>query len=156
MYLQMNLSRKGVPNTYFQFSDIVFGYLLKTETVPAQVTFVGDYDDWDFSLFIDDHIEAAISFEAISFEAMFNFLPKYYFPLASFGSVDLASHNIFVFTDQRNFVCFTGDKERLQPSMKHKERIQHWPIPTLQTEIEAFLWLTSFCKFLFWVEPNMF
>ena len=74
-YLRMDQGLIGAPHTYFQFSDMVFGYLPKTDTVPTQLSLVGDHSDWGFSLFMDDHIGAAISFEI-----MFNFLHKYYFP----------------------------------------------------------------------------
>ena len=50
------------------------------------------------------------------------------------------------FTDLLDFVGFTGDKNGLRPSMKHRDRIQHWPIPTSRAEVEAFLWLTPFLR----------
>lgn len=59
----------GAPHTYSQFSDMVFGHLPKTQATPAHSTLIGDHGDWEFSLFMDDHIGAALSFEA-----MFNFL----------------------------------------------------------------------------------
>lgn len=94
---------------------MVFGHLPKTVTVSAQSSLIGDHGDWGFSLFMDDHIGAAISFEA-----MFNFLHQYYFPRARFGPIYLAPHKTFVFTDQLGFVEFTGDKNGLRPSMKQR------------------------------------
>ena len=88
---------------------------------------------------MDDHIRAAIFFEA-----MFNFLHKYYFPRTCFGPVYLAPYKTFVFTDQIDFVGFTKDKNELRPSMKHRDRIQHWPVATSRAEVEVFLWLTPF------------
>lgn len=70
---------------------MMFGYLPKTTTVSAQSSLIRDHDDWRFSLFMDDHIGAAISFEAI-----FNFLYHYYFPRTIFGPVYLAPGKIFV------------------------------------------------------------
>ena len=90
---------------------------------------------------MDDHIGAAISFEA-----MFDFPHHHYFPRAIFGPVYLAPHRTFIFTDQLDFVGFTGDKNGLWPSMKHRERIRHWPKPTTRAEVEAFLWLTLFLR----------
>ena len=52
---------------------------------------------------------------------MFDFLHKYYFPRASFGPVYLALHKTFGFTDQLDFVEFTGDKNRLWLSMKYRD-----------------------------------
>ena len=140
-YLQMGQGLIGAPHTYSQFSDMVFGHLPKTTTVPAQSSLIGDHGDWGFSLFMDDHIGAAISFEA-----MFDFLHHYYFPRAIFGPVYLAPHKTFIFTDQLDFVGFTGDKNGLRPSMKHRERIRHWPTPIMRAEVEAFLWLTPFLR----------
>lgn len=74
-YLRMGQGLIDALHTYSQLSEIVFGHFPKTATVPAQSSLIGDHGDWGFSLFIDDHIGAAISFEA-----MFNFLHKYYFP----------------------------------------------------------------------------
>ena len=65
---------------------------------------------------MDDHIRTAISFKV-----MFSFLYQYYFSYASFGLVYLAPHKTFIFTDQIDFVGFTGDKNGLQPSMKHRD-----------------------------------
>ncbi len=87
---------------------------------------------------MDDHIGAAIFFEA-----MFDFLHYYYFPRVIFGPVYLAPHKTFVFSDQLDFVGFTADKNGLRPSIKQRERIKHWPTPTSKEEVEAFLWLTS-------------
>ena len=90
---------------------------------------------------MDDYIGAAISFEAI-----FDFLHEYYFPRASFGSVYLALHKTFIFTDRIDFIGFTRDKNGLRLSVKHRDRIRHWPTPTSRAEVEAFLWLTLFLR----------
>ncbi len=90
---------------------------------------------------MDDHIRAAISFQA-----MFDFLHHHHFPRTIFGPVYLAFYRTFIFTDQLNFVGFTGNKNGLWPSMKHREQIRHWPKPTTRAEVEAFLWLTLFLR----------
>ncbi len=72
---------------------------------------------------MNDHIGAAFSFET-----MFDFLHHHYFSYTNFGPVHLVPHKTFIFTDQLDFVEFTEDKNRLRPSMKHRERIRHWPI----------------------------
>ena len=140
-YLRMSQGLIGALYTYSQFNDIVFGHLLKTQAPPAQSTLVDDHGDWRFSVFMDNHIRATISFKAI-----FNFLHKYYFPCACFEPVYLTPYKTFVFTDQLDFVDFTEDKNRLRSSMKHRDRIQHWPIPISSAEVEAFLWLTLFLR----------
>lgn len=118
---------------------MVFGYLPKTDMVSAQLSLLGNHNDWGFSLFMNNHIGAATSFEGI-----FNFLYKYYFPQASFGPVYFIPHTTFVFIDQLDFVGFLRDKSGLRPLVKHKYRIRHWPTLTSRVEVEDFLWLTSF------------
>lgn len=75
-YLRMCQGLIGALHKYSQFSDMVFSHLLKTTTVSAQSSLIGDHGDWGFSfLWMIITIGAAIYFEA-----MFNFLHKYYFP----------------------------------------------------------------------------
>ena len=70
---------------------------------------------------MDDYIGTAIYFEVI-----FSFLYHYYFFYTSFGLIYLAFHKTFVFIDQLDFVNFIRNKNRLQPLIKHRNRIQHW------------------------------
>ncbi len=92
----------GAPYTYSQFSDMVFEYLSKNLANPAQSSLIGDHGDRQFSPFMDDHIGAAISFEA-----MLDFLHHHYFPRPIFGPVYFAPHKTFIFTNQLDFVVFT-------------------------------------------------
>ena len=135
----------GAPHIYSQLSDMVFGHLSKTQATPTQSSLIGDHVDWGFSLSMDDHMGAAISFEA-----MFDFLHHHYFPRPIFGPVYLATHKTFIFTDQLDFGGFTGDKNELRPSMKHRERIRHWPTQTTQAEVEAFMVDSLFTYFYPW------
>lgn len=82
---------------------------------------------------MDDHIGAAIFFEA-----MFHFLHYYYFPRAIYEPVYLAPYKTFVFTDQLDFVGFTRDQNELRPSVKHRERINHWPTPISRERLRLF------------------
>lgn len=83
---------------------------------------------------MDNHIGAAFFFET-----MFHFLHYYYFSCVIYGPVYLTLHKTFVFIDQLDFVGFTGDKNRLQPSVKHRNRINHWSISMSQEKVEIFL-----------------
>ena len=133
-YLGIGQGLVGAFHTYSQFSDMVFEHLPKTQVIPAQSSLIGGYADWDFSLFMDDHIGAAISFKA-----MFNFLHHHYFLRTIFGPVYLAPQKTFIFTDRLDCVGFTGDKNGFRPSMKQREQIRHWPTPTTRAEVKAFL-----------------
>ena len=44
-YLWMCQSLVDAPNTYSQFSDIVFGYLPKTQATASQSSVIGDHGD---------------------------------------------------------------------------------------------------------------
>ncbi len=80
---------------------MVFGHLPKTQTTLSQSSLNGDHGDWGFSLFMDDHIGAGISFEA-----MFDFLHHHYLPPTNFGPVYLTPHKTFIFTHQLDLVEF--------------------------------------------------
>ncbi len=118
---------------------MVFGHLPKNQRTPSQSNFIGDHGDWGFSLFMDDHIRAAISFEA-----MFNFLHHHYFPRTILRPVYFAPYKTFIFTDQLDLFGFTEDKNRLRLSIKQRKRIRHWSTSTTKAEVKAFLWLTLF------------
>lgn len=140
-YLRMGQGLKGASHTYAQFGDLTFGHLPKTEIVPAQDTILKDHGDAAFTIFADDHIGAATSFDS-----MFEFLHEKYFPRAAFGPIYLAPKKTFLFMDQLDFIGFTGSHGTLRPSMRHKRRIRDWPEPQTKEEVEAFLWITPFLR----------
>lgn len=47
-YLQMSQGLKGALHTYFQFSDIVFGHLPKTASIPSQSSLIEIMMNGDF------------------------------------------------------------------------------------------------------------
>ncbi len=102
VYLRIGQSFLGAPHTNFQFSDMVFEHLPKTQATPSQSSPHEYHADRRFSLFMDDHIGATIFFEA-----MFEFLHHHYFSRTIFGPVCLAPHKTFIFTDQLDFIGFT-------------------------------------------------
>lgn len=93
---------------------MVFGHLSKIEAVPAQLTLISDYNNWRFSVFIDNYIGAAIFFKA-----MFNFLYQYYFLYIYFAPVYFTLYKTFIFIDQLDFAGFNGDKKGLRPLIKY-------------------------------------
>ncbi len=56
---------KGSAHTYAQYSDMVFGPLPATNDCPKLPTIIGDHGDVAFSVFMDDHMAAATSFETM-------------------------------------------------------------------------------------------
>lgn len=140
-YRRMEMGLKGAAHIYAQFTDLMFGPLPATGEEEAYNSMIGDHGDVAFSPFVDDHLSSAKGFEE-----MFDFLHEVYFPRCAFGPIYLAPKKTFVFTDQLDFVGFTGDRYGLRPSIKHIEQIRNWPTPTTKDELEAFLYLTPFLR----------
>lgn len=150
-YLRMGQGLVDASHTSSQFNSMVFGHRPKIPTTPALETLIGEHGDWGFSLFMNDHIVRA----AISFKAIFDFLHYYYFFYMIFEPVHLAPHKTVVFSDQFDFIGFTEDKNRLRPSVKHRERKKYLPTPIYREEMEKFLWLTLFCIILSLAKQGM-
>lgn len=119
-YLRMGMRLKGASHTYAQFTDLVFGPLPATAEEEAHDSMIGDLGDVAFSPFVDDHLSSAKGFEE-----MFEFLHEMYFLKCAFGLIYFAPKKTFVFTDQLDFVGFTGDRYGLRPSVKHIEQIRN-------------------------------
>lgn len=90
---------------------------------------------------MDDHTAAATDFDS-----MFTFLHRKYFPRVVFGPVYLAGHKTHIFSTDLDLLGFHGSAGSLRPSMKHRDKIKDWPIPTARAELDAFLWLTPFLR----------
>ena len=142
VYLRMGQGLKGAPHTYAQFGDLVFGPLPKnSEGIERMPTLIGRFDNHAFQIFMDDHSAAATDFES-----MFAFLHEQYFPRVAFGPVYLSGPKTKIFAEDLELLGFQGNAEGLRPSLKHREKIQQWPIPTNRAELDAFLWLTPFLR----------
>lgn len=140
-YLRMGMGLKDASQTYTQFGDLTFGHLPPTDDQAEQPTLLKDHDKARFSTFADDHVGAATSFES-----MFTFLHTKYFPQCAFGPVYLVPQKTFIFVSKLDFMGFTGSADSLWPSMRHRDQIRHWPMPTNREEVEGFLWLTPFLR----------
>ena len=92
-YLRMGIGLKRASQTYAKFEDLTFGHLPATEDEPEQKTILKDHGKTGFSIFADDHIGAATSFQS-----MFDFLHTKYFPCCAFGPVYLVPKKTHVFT----------------------------------------------------------
>ena len=90
---------------------------------------------------MDDH-----SGSARDFESMFNFLHKQYFPRMAFGPIYLSGPKTHVFVEYLDLLGFQENADGLRPSIKHREKVQNWPVPTTRAKLDAFLWLTPFLR----------
>lgn len=149
IYLRMGQGLKGACATYSQFGDMVFGPLPKVQAdieqgiqaSQAMPTLIGSHGETAFTLFMDDHMGAADSFEAL-----FDFLHLKYFPRVAFGPVYLSGHKTHVFTDSLEMVGFTGGVDGLRPAAKHREKAMSWKTPTNRAELDAMIWITPFLR----------
>ena len=139
VYKRMGQGLKGAPHTYAQFSDLVFGPLLKTALIPRMPSLIGNQGTSFFAVFMDDHSAAGDDFDSL-----FDFLHTKYFSRVVFGPVYLAGHKTFVFTDNLSMLGFEGNGEGIRPSVKYRTKILNWPIPRNRKELDGFIWLTPF------------
>lgn len=106
-----------------------------------QDTIIGTRENFAFSIYMDDHVGAAKSFDA-----MFEFLHTKYFPRVAFGPVYLAGKKTRIFDDHLHILGYEGGNGALRPSTKHRQQVADWPILTNRAELDAFLWLTPFLR----------
>lgn len=134
VYLRMGQGLKGACATYSQFGDMVFGPIPKSATTEAMPSIIGVQDHAAFTLFMDDHMGAATSFEEL-----FKFLHEQYFPRVAFGPIYLAPHKTHVFTDNLEMVGFSGGLDGIRPAAKHRRKAADWKAPTNREELDAIL-----------------
>ena len=135
----MGQGLKGAPHTYSQFTDLTFGPLPKSESCPAFVTLIGDHGDVGFALFIDDHIRAVVSFEA-----MYTFLHEKYFLRVAFRPLSLVPAKSQFFFDLIDVIGFSVGQDGLRLSAQHRDRVANWPTLTCKSDVDDFIWLTPF------------
>lgn len=143
VYLRLGQGLKGAAHTYSQFTDTVFGPLPKVQDIPRMPTLIGVRQEDSFGVYMDDHIGAAKTFDA-----MYAFLRDSYFPRVAFGPVYLSGKKTKAFMDTLELLGFEGSHGGLRPSAKHLNNIEQMPVPTSREELDAFLWLTPFLRTL--------
>ena len=64
LYLRIGQGLKESVHTYAQFTDILFGSLPKSKTIPRMNSIIGTHENSGFSLFIDNYIGSYIDFNS--------------------------------------------------------------------------------------------
>ncbi|TAQ83554.1 hypothetical protein B7494_g8120 [Chlorociboria aeruginascens] len=141
LFKRMGQGLKGAPHTYSQFTDLVFGPLPKTDKCEAFPTLIKDHGHVGFAPFIDDHIGAADSFDAL-----LDFLYEKYFPRVAFGPLSLSPQKTNFFFSAIDVLGFSTTSEGLRAYSKHRNRVALWPTPRSRQEVEDFIWLTPFLR----------
>lgn len=120
VYLQISQGLKNALHIYAQYLDLMFGHLPpdNKKTNKYQLL-IGDHRNAAFTLFVDDYVGLATIFDA-----MFEFLHTKYFLRCAFGPIYLAPKKTHTFTNQLDFIGFTGNTEELWPSIKHRKQIE--------------------------------
>ena len=133
---------KSTLHTYIQYSDLIFGHLPPdNERTNKYKLLIEDHENAAFASFVDDYMSLVTIFDAI-----FEFLHTKYFLRCAFRPIYLASKKTHVFTDQLDFIGFTGSAEKLWPSIKYRKQIEKWLKPTNREELDAFLFLILFLQ----------
>jgi hypothetical protein len=57
-----------------------------------------------------------------------------------------ATLKVRVFENTLTAVRYEGGDEGIRPSLKHRDKIARWPVPTNREELDGFLWLTPFLR----------
>ncbi len=125
VYLRMGQGFKGTAHTYSQFINTVFGPLPKTQNISRMLTLIGVRAEDSFGIYMDDHIGAAITFDAI-----YTFLHNSYFPRVAFDPVYLSGKKTKAFMNTLELLGFEGSRGWLRPSAKHCNKIEQMPVLT--------------------------
>ncbi len=104
-------------------------------------TLIGVPAEDSFGVYMDDHIGAATTFDAI-----YTFLHNSYFPRVAFDPVYLSGKKTKAFMDTLELLGFEGSRSGLRASAKHRNKIQQIPVFISREELDAFLWLTPLLR----------
>ena len=142
-YRRMGQGLKGAPHTYSQFTDLVFGPIPQNDVSgePRMDTIIDDHGNTAMALFMDDYAASATDFDSL-----YNFLADFFFPRAAFGPIYLNPKKTVVFGINLDLLGFTGGAGTIRPSIKHRDKVMNWPIPTNREELDAFVYLTPFLR----------
>lgn len=130
----MKQGLKDVAHIYSQFTNNVFGLLLKTQNIFQMPIFIVMHADNSLSVYMNDHIEAATPFDFI-----YIFLHNSHFSRIAFNLIYLEEKKIKAFMDILKLLEFEKSCHRLKSLAKHCNKIEQMPIFILQKRLDTFL-----------------
>ena len=149
-YKVMGQGLTGGTHTYSRFRDLVFGAIPEGFTeekegnrrfLQGYESLIGDTGEVAFDGMIDDSYGSATTFDA-----MYRCLPEQFFPRCCWGPMYLKDSKSCFFTNTLSFVGLEAGPNGLRPSLRKRQSILEWPVPTSQAEVEAFCYLTPFLR----------
>ena len=114
IYLRMRQNLTRAASTYSHLSDIVFRPLPPFDKVFRIPTIIGTGKNTSFGLYMDDHLSSTKTFED-----MFQFLHKTYFPQVAFGPVYLTGKRTLGFDVKLDILGFEKTNKGLRLSTKN-------------------------------------
>ncbi len=110
---------KKAAHTYSQFSNLIFDSLsTNEEEVGRTLILMSTRQSTAFFVYMNDH-----AVFAKTFDDMYEFLHKKYFPRVIFELVYLSSHKTVVMSDNLKLLSFQSFSKELRLSLKHREKI---------------------------------
>ena len=145
-YLRMPMGLTGAPATYARLKDLTFGPIPAPKSEPAV-----DPSGMTFKYFVDDDYGGAPSFYQL-----LTFLHNDYFPRISWAKLTLKPSKSKFFVDHIEPLGMLVGKHQsgtivqygLRANDKKRGKIEAYPVPRCEQEVEAFLYLTTYLKTL--------
>jgi len=147
----------GGTHTYSRFRDLVFGNIPdgtqaskatrrpdgieQLEVLSGSLSLIGDHGKVTFDRMIDDSYGSAETFDD-----MFSFLHKKFFPHCAWGPMYLKGEKCHFFGSSLAFVGLECGANSLWPSVKKRAAVVQWPRRSSFEEVEAFCYLTPFLR----------
>lgn len=152
-YLRMPMGLTGAPATYARLKDITFGPIPSPQPEPAVITnLLSSESPVTFKYFCDDDYGAAPTFKQL-----LQFLHDIYFPRIHWAKLTLKPSKSRFFVPTIGPLGMTVGKHRtsdggvqygLKASDAKRGKIEAFPRPRNEQEVEAFLYLTTYLQVL--------
>lgn len=141
-YMRMPMGLTGAPATYARLKDLAFGPIPAPDPEPPLVAMTSERRV-GFRYFVDDDYGAADTFEDLMW-----LLHDWYFPRIHWARLTLKPSKSAFFVSQIDPLGMTVDANGLRASDRKRDKITQYPVPTNETEVDNFLYLTIYLKAL--------